>query len=46
MTRYLRKCVDMIKENPGLLKGLGKAQDVATVSKFLIYHPGIMLNNE
>lgn len=46
LTTEEKKIVDMIKENPGLLKGLGKAQDVATVSKFLIYHPGIMLNNE
>lgn len=46
LTTEEKKIVDMIKENPGLLKGLGKAQDVATVSKFLIYHPGIMMNNE
>ena len=46
LTTEEKKIVDMIKENPGLLKGLGKAQDVATVSKFLIYHPGIMMNNK
>lgn len=46
LTTEEKKIVEMIKENPGLLKGLGKAQDVATVSKFLIYHPGIMMNNE
>lgn len=46
LTTEEKKIVDMIKENPGLLKGLGKAQDVAAVSKFLIYHPGIMMNNE
>ena len=46
LTTEEKKIVDMIKENPGLLKGLGKAQDVATVSKFLIYHPGIMMDNE
>ncbi len=46
LTAEEKKIVEMIKENPGLLKGLGKAQDVATVSKFLIYHPGIMMNNK
>ena len=46
LTTEEKKIVEMIKENPGLLKGLGKAQDVATVSKFLIYHPGIMMDNE
>lgn len=46
LTTEEKKIVEMIKENPGLLKGLGKAQDVAAVSKFLIYHPGIMMNNE
>ena len=46
LTTEEKKIAEMIKENPGLLKGLGKAQDVATVSKFLIYHPGIMMNNE
>ena len=46
LTTEEKKIVDMIKENPGLLKGLGKAQDVATVSKFLIYHPGIMMDNK
>ena len=46
LTTEEKKIVDMIKENPGLLKGLGKAQDVATVSKFLIYHPGIMMNDK
>lgn len=46
LTTEEKKIVEMIKENPGLLKGLGKAQDVATVSKFLIYHPGIMMNNK
>lgn len=46
LTTEEKKIVDMIKENPELLKGLGKAQDVATVSKFLIYHPGIMMNNK
>lgn len=46
LTTEEKKIAEMIKENPGLLKGLGKAQDVAAVSKFLIYHPGIMMNNE
>ena len=46
LTTEEKKIAEMIKENPRLLKGLGKAQDVAAVSKFLIYHPGIMLNNE
>lgn len=46
LTTEEKKIVDMIKENPELLKGLGKAQDVAAVSKFLIYHPGIMMNNK
>ena len=46
LTTEEKKIVEMIKENPGLLKGLGKAQDVATVSKFLIYHPGIMMNDK
>lgn len=43
LTTEEKKIVQMIKDNPELLKGLGKAQDVARVSNFLIYHPGIIM---